>query len=381
MSTGQGRSPTVNVINITRRPEGGIVNVEMKRQEGLNAGLVQPPVKSLPQQSIGAVNVSGITAGHNSNAILVNYLGTKSAPAKYVNSGQSLNYHNAGTGGQHIDQQMLMQHLQGISASTRPYGATVLPVNTRQVLPNYDDVHSLYNRLTESVSVAPPFYDTRLHMQSANLQRHQTNASLSSAVAPGNNRIVRLPHHIEDRICTDTLLGNELHIGVLSKDPMTSAVTYTDATSARANGLPIGTQLISRLPGLQYDVIPPRSDGPSEAEKKLAALTLQLENEMGNASIKSMSGKQFFDPLQKSPPPYFGPHITTQFQSAPLKVSVTATVIPVPNEVQGTVTRQIHSHSESSSCSISDEDQRIFSYHGSELTDLDNASEYYGKFQ
>ena len=31
-----GQSPTVNYINITRRPEGGIVNVEMKRHQGLN---------------------------------------------------------------------------------------------------------------------------------------------------------------------------------------------------------------------------------------------------------------------------------------------------------------------------------------------------------
>jgi len=30
------RSPTVNYINITRRPEGGIVNIEMKRHEGLS---------------------------------------------------------------------------------------------------------------------------------------------------------------------------------------------------------------------------------------------------------------------------------------------------------------------------------------------------------
>ena len=372
---GQGRSPTVNVINITRRPEGGIVNVEMKRQEGLNAALAQPLVKSLPQQSIGAVNVSGVLAGPNS----VNNVGNKSAPGKHLSSGQSLKYQSAVNSGQHIDQQILMQHLQGLSASTRPYGASVLPVSARQPSPYYNDVHSLYNRLTESVSVAPPSYNTRVHIQPANLQLHQTNASLS-VVAPGSSQYVQVPHHIEDRPSSGPIVGNEIHIGVLTRDQMTSAITYTDATAIRGNGLPIGTQLISRLPGLQYDVIPPRTDGPSEAEKKLAALTLQLENEMRTASISSISGKQFFDPSQKSPPPYFGPHITTNFQSVPLKVSVTAAGLPMPNEVQGSVIRQIHSQSESSSCSVSDEDQRIISYRGLELTDVDNTNEYYGEF-
>lgn len=41
-----------------------------------------------------------------------------------------------------------------------------------------------------------------------------------------------------------------------------------------------GGSSITRLKGLHYDTVPRKLDGPSEAEKKLAALTQQLEQDM-----------------------------------------------------------------------------------------------------
>ncbi len=57
--------------------------------------------------------------------------------------------------------------------------------------------------------------------------------------------------------------------------------------------------------GLRYDVIPPKQSGPTDVERKLAALTEQLENEMRiTSSPSSPSVKKDKPP----PPPYHGPH-------------------------------------------------------------------------
>ncbi|XP_013403905.1 LIM domain-containing protein jub [Lingula anatina] len=62
---------------------------------------------------------------------------------------------------------------------------------------------------------------------------------------------------------------------------------------------------------LHYDVIAPKSPGPSEAEKKLAALTQQLEREMRLSSSGSSSKRSSVSPEPREPPPpYYGPHNT-----------------------------------------------------------------------
>ena len=66
----------------------------------------------------------------------------------------------------------------------------------------------------------------------------------------------------------------------------------------------------TKLRGLHYEVIPPKRSGPSEAEKKLAVLTKQLETEMSiSADSTAVSGSPQKKP-SSNPPPYYGPHIT-----------------------------------------------------------------------
>lgn len=66
----------------------------------------------------------------------------------------------------------------------------------------------------------------------------------------------------------------------------------------------------TKLRGLHYEVIPPKRNGPSEAEKKLAVLTKKLESEMClSADSTSLSSSPQKKP-SSNPPPYYGPHIT-----------------------------------------------------------------------
>jgi hypothetical protein len=73
-------------------------------------------------------------------------------------------------------------------------------------------------------------------------------------------------------------------------------------------GIPVNMSNTSLKTRLHYDVVPPRKPGPSEAEKKLAALTQQLENEMQISSPKRTLPTENV-PLEP-PPPYHGPHNT-----------------------------------------------------------------------
>lgn len=58
-----------------------------------------------------------------------------------------------------------------------------------------------------------------------------------------------------------------------------------------------------RLPGLHYDIVPPKQCGPTEAERKLAVLTEQLEHEM---KVTSGNKKFSLEYVSYDPPPY--PH-------------------------------------------------------------------------
>jgi hypothetical protein len=381
----QGRPPTVNVINITRRPEGGIVNVEMKRQEGLS----QPSVRSLPQQNIGALNSPAVVMGQRSIMLPTNVTGSRNTAVKPSAPLQSSKYQNQNMGFQQTtDQQILMQQLQmGFSIPGQFYSRSGAPEVNQQPSSNCEDMYAVYNRLAESTPAMPPSYNTRLHVKPASFQIPPVDSASNNKSQAGNH-IGKLPGRAEERYSSDSIPAShfvtEVPLGFLGKDSTSSNNMLGDATSIRGNGLPVGTQLISRLPGLQYDVIPPRSDGPSEAEKKLAALTLKLENEMKTAA----AARQFYDsslavPVrQKSPPPYFGPHITTNFHTVPLKVSVSSSGVSISSDVPGSTVHQVKSLSESSSCSLSDEDQRVAgTFRGPEPADNEKAGEYYGKLQ
>jgi len=78
-----------------------------------------------------------------------------------------------------------------------------------------------------------------------------------------------------------------------------------------ASRLNAKTSVPRLLPGLHYDIVPRRPDGPSVAEMKLAALTQQLENEMNlGGSIGQIS-----PPISPLPPP---PNRSSYEQRSPL---------------------------------------------------------------
>ncbi|XP_067651244.1 Wilms tumor protein 1-interacting protein homolog [Haliotis asinina] len=84
----------------------------------------------------------------------------------------------------------------------------------------------------------------------------------------------------------------------------------------------------ARVP-LHYETVPTRSAGPSDAEKKIAALTQQLEREMqisGSVSKKSPdspSGKM------PPPPPYHGPHDVEVFPGSYTQRNAVRLVAPI----------------------------------------------------
>lgn len=107
----------------------------------------------------------------------------------------------------------------------------------------------------------------------------------------------------------------------LPTQPNTSASTSEPAAVSATVSMPPQTvthlvspsepsALLTRLRGLHYDTVPPKQDGPSDAERKLAALTQQLENEMNLSS----PGKKT---PSRSPPPYHGPHLTPASKASP----------------------------------------------------------------
>lgn len=68
----------------------------------------------------------------------------------------------------------------------------------------------------------------------------------------------------------------------------------------------------NKLPGLNYDIVKKSQD--NEAERKVAALTRQLESELGMSGSPSSLRKGVMDTIPtKPPPPYHGPHITEPF--------------------------------------------------------------------
>ena len=66
----------------------------------------------------------------------------------------------------------------------------------------------------------------------------------------------------------------------------------------------------TKLRGLHYEVIPPKQKGPSDAERKLAVLTKQLESEMSLSADSTTLPNSSQNKSASNPPPYYGPHIT-----------------------------------------------------------------------
>ncbi|XP_064598691.1 Wilms tumor protein 1-interacting protein homolog isoform X2 [Liolophura sinensis] len=128
-----------------------------------------------------------------------------------------------------------------------------------------------------------------IHTYSTSSQGHPVYTSAQYVVSPNstglqNSQSIHVP--------ANSSLGNSsVHIN--------SAVLNSHAPMS------------GRLP-LHYETVPPRTGGPSEAEKKLAALTQQLEDEMciSPTAKKGPAPMPPQDAGMKPPPPYHGPHKT-----------------------------------------------------------------------
>lgn len=305
----QGRSPTVNVINITRRPDGGIVNVEMKRQEGMNqsSATAASPLR-------GAVPINVYRQPPYAAPDQLSNVMSVQAPRKVSpNASVAAQLHNADS---HLD--WSCQHQQLFAARQRMPGVVSrsdqqhFPPSSNHIRPVVEQ-HMLYRQVNDAVL---PQYAHVLPASDVHLMTNITAASSTAVPVPmegANGSISYRP----------VQMGNDL--------PASVSLVGPRVDPKLGNVTP---QLISRLPGLQYDVIPPRSDGPSEAERKVAKLTQQLENEMrlpvAQQGLSSLR-QQTTDTLSqyRSPPPYYGPHITANTKmsmppSNPVSNAVTA---------------------------------------------------------
>ena len=296
----QGRSPAVNVINITRRPDGGIVNVEMKRQEGMHQeGNSRPSAAAaLPLRGAVPINVYQhpvYATDQQSNLMSVQ------VPRK-VSPNASIQLHSAdghpdwsGQYHQFLAPRQRMPAVQHFvpRSSTLSDQQRVAPISSHVVRP-VADPHMLHSQVNDAVL---PEY---VHILSASDVRLMTS---NNAASPS------LPVYMEGTNGSISYRPTQMS----SDSPASSGAVGRVFVDPKSGS--VAPQLISRLPGLQYDVIPPRSDGPSEAERKVAVLTQQLENEMRLTTPQGSSPADTFSQY-RSPPPYYGPHITANMKVA-----------------------------------------------------------------
>ena len=172
----------------------------------------------------------------------------------------------------------------------------------------------------------PPPYDASKMRAHLAMQINQPQSMHLSSVIPqgvpisGNNvTIQNLPR---------------VQATVTSNPPETMAYNFVP-TSQVGNTLSPGqnaipNQNLTKLKGLNYDIVPPKQDGPSEAEKKLAALTQQLEQDMrlsspaGNGTAgRKISNASSTDIKIEPPPPYPGLHHTV-----PVSLQLSNTSVP-----------------------------------------------------
>ncbi|XP_050395639.1 Wilms tumor protein 1-interacting protein homolog [Patella vulgata] len=139
-----------------------------------------------------------------------------------------------------------------------------------------------------------PYTDPRLQTLPPQRQASVHNVSIARNT---NNQGSAQPHGIHSH-------QNGGHVISLSSPVQSSA------PSGQPPSLP------ARVP-LAYDTVPPRTPGPTDAEKKLAALTLQLEKEM---CISSSGVKKS---PSEPPPPYHGSHILESVENLASNVRYT----------------------------------------------------------
>ena len=172
---------------------------------------------------------------------------------------------------------------------------------------------SLYNKYNESGTPPPPPYpDAKMKSMQKSSPVHgslygtpqQTNVNRNAGNYAKHNNIS--PVHSVNSVGRSGATDSS---GIHSQSA--SVPTSLNNTSPKI-AMPNAYNNI----GLRYDVVPPRRSGPSDVERKLAALTEQLENEMRiTGSPSSPSPKKNVD--KPPPPPYHGPHMTEPLPMSP----------------------------------------------------------------
>ena len=108
------------------------------------------------------------------------------------------------------------------------------------------------------------------------LNDHVSHYPVQGPILSMNHQMYRGPNQHEHVAPTSTTYprpyGPRSSSSTPDRETAYGMATHSSATSPAPS--------VTRLRGLHYDVIPKRADGPSEAERKLAALTQQLETEM-----------------------------------------------------------------------------------------------------
>ncbi len=208
---------------------------------------------------------------------------------------------------------------------------TKTPQDSMFIVSPRTGVTTLYDRFNEHAP--PPPYDARMRAQAAVLlnspqgpQSGQTSGHVLpiqiSKSQPGP-QIPNLPNKTAFTTTESSAVTMNVAPGVQNANLLQNQNVSPKSTSSVGSTDFVVPQPMPKLKGLHYDVVPPKQDGPSEAEKKLAALTQQLEKEMRvsgslpvnkKGSTSSISSATDQPAKVREPPPYHGPHVTTSAQ-------------------------------------------------------------------
>ena len=350
----ESKSPTVNYINITRRPEGGIVNVEMKRQAGPSGAAdslrsISPRGSSLPssfsdltdpislfdnsarlksllrqhQQKFGPSGFS-ITSSSDSP------VSKDSEGTRLVINPPPLPTHSERHGGgpyHVVIHHPRSQSTESVVVNASPGGTTttrtlssprsnsasnvsvletkfpslraVSPFGQRSFLissPLFGEGGtrlSLFDRFNEH---APPsFFDSKLRSASNPENLHVSKVTV---MRDGNQKsqVHNIPIKIEGR---DSKSSKPSKPSVVYKIPIN--LVSKNAENKNSQQPPLPVQVSVRPRGISIPIITHRAT-PSDAEQKLAALTKQLEDEMRSASAsRNLPAKTIIPPQPIKP--------------------------------------------------------------------------------
>jgi len=254
----------VNVISITRRPEGGIVNVEVRRQEG------------------SGVDRTGLFGSRESSPHNVVFAKTPPLPVDTRFRGfGGIALHGSDTGRLH---RALADHVRALHGQ------------------------SLFDRFNEP---APPLIDSHLS---------HSSSSLSSG-----RRVHTIPIRIEGRHRPASCPPGTSQPQRVYEIPV-NVISSSSAEQSPTGAVPAEQTTKSPLGAQAFPHRQSQFDASHDTERKLASLMSQLETDMNSglsagSPVKKQLSEISLTPVAvttaKSPPPYHGPHITEFFSRPP----------------------------------------------------------------